>query len=176
VVPQAGRGLRTLAGLGDRVTSCPRLFVAIAVLTLTFVVPAGSPAHALDRCSPLVGNVKTNSLQMKAGGPLLVEYRLTVRWCTAPDGSVQARVYSPLRSRSHRVTAAGILAGWTFDRVLSEKRGYYTYQDVPYGGYYVKARVNFVRCQLLSCTNESGWLNTYVRYNRTAAAAHDWDR
>jgi hypothetical protein len=152
-----------------------RSLVVVAVLATTLVLPAASPAHASSRCDPLVFNIKTNPLRLSANGALLIEYHVTVSWCTAPNG---IRVYSPRRTHGPRVTTAGLLAGWRFDRVLSEQRGYYTYNGVPDGGYYVKTRVNFVRCVpaiVPVCTNQSGWLTTYVHYDRTAAAARGWD-
>jgi hypothetical protein len=155
-----------------------RLLVAVSVLVVTLVVPAGSAAHASTRCDPLRYNSTTNSLRQKASnGALLVEYHVTVTWCTAPNNAVQARVYSPQRSHGFTVTAAGLLVGWSFDRVLGEQRSYFTYHGVPYGGYYVNTQVNFIRCLptiVPVCTNQSGWLHTYVHYDRTAIAVRGW--
>ena len=155
-----------------------RALVAVAVLAGSLVIPAAS-AHASTRCDPLSYNSRTNSLREKASnGAQLVEYHVTVSWCTAPNNTVRARVYSPQRSRGFSVTPAGRLVGWSFDRVVSEKRSYFTYHGVPYGGYYVNTRVNFIRCLakiLPVCTNQSGWLHTYVHYDRTVTAVRGWN-
>jgi len=165
-------------GEGRRIASSVRFFVAGAVLAGTFVVPGASPAHASTRCDPLLYNSRTNPLREKASnGALLVEYHVTVTWCTAPNNAVRARVYSPRRSKGSLVTTTGLLVGWSFDRVLSEKTSYFTYKGVPYGGYYVNTRVNFIRCLakiLPVCTNQPGWLHTYVHYDRTVTAVRGW--
>jgi hypothetical protein len=160
------------------VASRVRSIVAVSIMAGMFVLPAVPPAGAANPCDPLVNNVKTNTLRLKVNGVPVVEYHVTVGWCTAPNKSVAARVYSPRRSTGHRVTTAGLMAGWRFDRVLDEQRSYYTYKNVQYGGYSVKTRVNFLRCTIVIvsvCTNKSGWLNTYVRYDRTSAAARGWN-
>src|SRR5262245_53348938 len=115
-----------------------RLVVAVSLLAGALVLPAASSAHAATRCDPLAHNSRANALRESAGGRLLVEYHLRVSWCTARNGNVEARVYSPRRTKSYRITASGVLAGWRFERVLSEQRSYYTYNRVPNGGYYVK--------------------------------------
>jgi len=166
-------------GEGRRTASRVRFPVAAAVLVAALFIPAGSPAYASTRCDPLGYNSRTNPLREKApNGALLAEYHVTVSWCTAPNNTVRARVYSPRRSRGFSVTSTGLLVGWSFDRVLSEKRSYFTYKGVPYGGYYVNTRVNFIRCLakiLPVCTNRSGWLHTYVHYDRTVTAVRGWN-
>jgi hypothetical protein len=156
-----------------------RLLVAVAILAGSLVLPAATPAQASTRCDPLRYSSRTNPLREKASnGALLVEYHVTVSWCTAPNNSVTPRVYSPRRSRGVKVTAAGLLAGLGFDRVVSEKRSYFTYKGVPNGGYYVNTRVNFIRCLakiLPVCTNRTGWLHTYVRYDRTVSMVRGWE-
>jgi hypothetical protein len=160
------------------VASRVRSIVAVSVVVGVLVLPAAPPARAASRCDPLVNNVKTNTLRLKVNGVPVLEYHVTVGWCTAPNKSVAARVYSPRRSTGHRVTTAGLIGGWRFDRVLDEQRGYFTYRNVQYGGYYVKNRVNFIRCTIVIvsvCNSKAGWLNTYVRYDRTSTAARGWD-
>jgi len=78
--------------------------------------------------------------------------------------------------RGAAVTALGLLVGWTFDRVLYEKRSYYTYNHVPDGGYYVKTHFNFIQCKGLIpvCSNRTGWLETYVHYDRTVQLRRGW--
>ncbi len=154
-----------------------RLLVAVCVVAGT-LLPMGSPAHASNRCDPLGYNSKSNSLRKASNGSLLLEYHVTVTWCTAPNNAVPARVYSPKRARGYRVTTTGLFAGWHFDRVLGEQRGYYTYNGVSSGGYYVKTQVNFVRCVpaiVPVCTDHPGWLHTYVRYDGTAVAVRGWN-
>jgi hypothetical protein len=155
-----------------------RLAVAAIVLAAALGFPAGPPAGAATRCSPLVFNSRTNSLrQSAANGALLVEYHVTISWCTAPNQSVQARVYSPRKASGFSITATGLLLGWSFDRVLSEQRSFFTYKGVPNGGYFVNSRVNFIRCVLTIlpvCSNRPGWLHTQVHYDRTATAARGW--
>ena len=156
-----------------------RGLVALSVLAGTLAIPGGSPAYASTRCDPLVQNSRANALREKtSSGRLLAEYLVRVSWCTAPNKNVQVRVYSPRRTRAVRVTASGVLAGWSFERVLSEDRSYYTYNQVPYGGYYVKTRVKFVRCVVkilqVVCTDRPGWLDTYAHYDGTATVRHGW--
>jgi len=166
-------------GEGRRTASRVRFPVAAAVLVAALFIPAGSPAYASTRCDPLGYNSRTNPLREKApNGALLAEYHVTVSLCTAPNNTVRARVYSPRRSRGFSVTSTGLLVGWSFDRVLSEKRSYFTYKGVRYGGYYVNTRVNFIRCLakiLPVCTNRPGWLHTYVHYDRTVTAVRGWN-
>jgi hypothetical protein len=156
-----------------------RVLVAASVLAGTLALPAAAPARASTRCDPLLYNSKSNSLRQKASnGALLVEYHVTVTWCTAPNNSVQVRVYSPQRASGYSVTPAGLLVGWSFDRVLGEQRTYFTYKHVPLGGYFVNTQVNFIRCLptiIPVCSNHSGWLHTYVRWDRTATAVRGWN-
>ena len=156
-----------------------RLLVAAGVLAATLVVPAASPARASTRCDPLRYNSQSNPLRQTASnGALLIEYHVTVTWCTAPNNAVQARVYSPQRAEGYTVTATGLLVGWSFDRVLREQRSYYTYRGVPNGGYFVNTQVRFIRCVsaiIRICTNHPGWLHTYVHYDRTATAVRGWN-
>jgi len=165
-------------GKGRRIASSMRFVVAAAVLFGTLLVPTGPAAHASTRCDPLRFNSRTNPLREKASnGLLLVEYHVTVTWCTAPNKAVSARVYSPRISRGFSVTTTGLIVGWNFDRVVSEKRAYFTYKGVPNGGYSVNTRVNFIRCLakiLPVCTNQPGWLHTYVHYDRTVSLARGW--
>ena len=155
-----------------------RLLVAAALVAATLVLPAASPARASTRCDPLRYHSTTNSLRQNAANRArLVEYHVTVSWCTAPNRSTPARVYFPQRTRGSSVTATGLLVGWVFDRVLSEQRSYYTSKGVPNGGYKVITRVNFIRCVpkiIPVCTNQPGWLHTYVRYDGTAHAVRGW--
>ena len=156
-----------------------RVLLAVSVLAGTLVLPAASSARASTRCDPLRYNSKTNSLRHKASnGALLVEYHVTVSWCTAPNNSIQPRVYSPRRTRGLVLTVTGLLVGWSFDRVLGEQRSYFRYKGVPYGGYYVNTQVRFIRCVpglIPVCTAHSGWLHTYVHYDRTATAVRGWN-
>jgi hypothetical protein len=156
-----------------------RLLVAASVVAGTFVMPAASPAGASTRCDPLRYHSARNFLRQNASnGARLAEYHVTVSWCTAANNSMQPRVYSPRRSGGSSITTTGLLAGWSFDRVLGEQRTYFTYKHVPLGGYRVITRVNFVHCAakiLPVCTNQPGWLHTYVHYDGTAIAVRGWN-
>jgi len=153
-----------------------RVLVAVALVAGTLGIAASSSAHAATRCDPLRYNAKSNSLPLLSSGALLIEYHTTVTWCTAPNNSVKARVYSPQRTRGSLVSALGLLAGWKFDRVLYEKRAYYTYKGVPNGGYYVKTHFNFLKCTGIVpvCSNRTGWLETYAHYDRSSQVRRGW--
>jgi len=154
-----------------------RVLVAVAVVAGTLAAPAD--ARASTRCDPLRFHSKTNTLRENASnGTRLVEYHVTVSWCTVANNAMQARVYSPQQTRGFFVTATGLLVGWAFDRVLGEQRSYFTYRGVPLGGYKVITRVKFIRCVpriIPVCTDQTGWLHTYVHYDGTASAVRGWN-
>src|SRR5215471_7864611 len=155
-----------------------RLLVAVSVLAGALVLPAASPARASTRCDPLRYNSETNAPRQRAtNGALLLEYHVTVTWCTAPNNSVRPRVYSPKPAHGLVLTVTGVLVGWSFDRVLGEQRSYFKYKGVPYGGDFVNTQVRLIQCVpaiIPVCKSHTGWLHTYVHYDRTATAVRGW--